>query len=150
MPAISSTASLVGQGMLGTRNHRHAGVDRRPAGGRLAAHQRDRVRRRTDERQAGVTAGGRELGVLGQKAVAGMDRVGAARPRRVDDPIDAEVAVRGGIAADRDGLVRHADVASGAITGGIHGDGGEAEIAAGAEDAHGNLAAIGDQNLAQG
>ena len=45
----------------------------------LAAHQRDRLGRRADERQAGVAARARERGVLGEEPVAGMDGVGAGR-----------------------------------------------------------------------
>ena len=49
----------------------------------LRAHGGDRLGRRADPGQPGVDHGLREGGVLGQEAVAGMDRVGAgARARR--------------------------------------------------------------------
>jgi hypothetical protein len=41
-------------------------------------------------------------------------------------------------------------VARRAIARGVDGNGGKAKIAARAEDADGDLAAVGDQNLAQG
>ena len=40
--------------LLGAGHDRHAGADRRVARRGLAAHQRDGVRRRADEGQAGV------------------------------------------------------------------------------------------------
>ena len=43
------------------------------------------VGRRADEDEAGVRAGGGERRVLGEEAVAGVDRVGAAAAGRVDD-----------------------------------------------------------------
>ena len=45
----------------------------------------DRFSRRTDEQQAGVGAALGELGVLGEEAVARMDRVGADPPRGRED-----------------------------------------------------------------
>ena len=50
----------------------------------LAAHAADRVGRRADEDEPGVGAGLREVGVLGEEAVAGMDGVGAGAARDVD------------------------------------------------------------------
>ncbi len=54
--------------------------------------------------------GGGEAGVLREKTVAGMDRVGAARGGRVEELVDREIALarRGG--ADRDRLVGEPDV----------------------------------------
>jgi hypothetical protein len=51
-----------------------------------------------------VFAGLAELRVLGKKAVAGMNRVGAGAPRSIDDALDVEVSAR--IVAQRDGFVR--------------------------------------------
>ena len=55
----------------------------------------DRLGRRADEDQPGIGAGLREVGALGQEAVAGMHRVGAGAPGGVEDAPDVEVAVGG-------------------------------------------------------
>ena len=62
-------------------HHRHARRLHQRLGRGLRAHQPDRVGRRTDEDDAGRRAGRGEIGVLRQKAVAGMDRLGARRAR---------------------------------------------------------------------
>ena len=46
----------------------------------LRAHRFDRLRRRADAGDPGLGAGAGELGVLGEEAVAGMDRLGARPP----------------------------------------------------------------------
>ena len=56
----------------------------RPSGGDLVAHLLDHRRRGADEREAALFAGLRETGVLGQKAVPRMDRVGPRDLRRGD------------------------------------------------------------------
>ena len=64
--------------------HRHAGLGHQPLGGVLQAHGADRGRRRADPDQAGGDHRLGEVGVLGEEAVARMDRLGAglAAPRR--------------------------------------------------------------------
>src|ERR1035437_6692999 len=66
-----------------------------------------------------------------------------------EDAVDAEVAFGGGAGADVGGLVGHADVEGGAVGVGKDGDAGDAHLAEGADDADGDLAAIGDQDLAE-
>src|SRR5262245_15214192 len=46
--------------LFGSRDYGHARIHRRRPRRRLAAHELDGLRRRSDERQAGVTAGGGE------------------------------------------------------------------------------------------
>jgi len=75
-------ARLVERGRaVGAGERRHAAADRVGARGRLVAEQRERARRRPHEGQARVGAGLREVGALGQEAVAGVHRVAAARVR---------------------------------------------------------------------
>ena len=66
------------------RSRGSTGTPARPraAGRGLVAHGRDGVRRRADPGEAGVDDRSREVGVLGEEAVAGMDRVGAGPRRR--------------------------------------------------------------------
>ena len=127
----------------------HAGRARGRARGGLAAHQFDRLGGGADERQAGARARGGELGVLGQEPVAGMDRVGARRARRVDQRVGAQVALARGAGADRHGLIGHAHVTGAAIALGEDRHRRQAQVAAGADDPHRDLAAVGDQDLLQ-
>ena len=64
---------------------RHAGAFHQRLGGGLGAHGAHRRRRRADEDDARRGAGFGEGGVLREEAVAGMDRLGAARARGGDD-----------------------------------------------------------------
>ena len=78
-----------------------------------------------------------------------MDGVGAVAAGGVEDAVDAEVAFGGGAGADVGGFIGHADVERGAVGVGEDGDAGDAHFAEGADDADGDLAAIGDQDLAE-
>jgi len=61
----------------------------------------------TDERDARPLAGCGEVGVLGEEAVAGVDRVGPGLERGVNDAIDVEVRADGmSDLTDLVGLVR--------------------------------------------
>ena len=74
-----------------------------------------------------------------------MDGVGARLLGRVEDLVDVEVALARRRRPDGIGLVGGAHVQRGAIGVGVDGDGGDAELAAGAHHAHGDLAAVRDQ-----
>src|SRR6266404_8568446 len=90
-----------------------------------------------------------ERGVLGEEAVAGMDRIGAARACGGEDVVDDEVALRRRRRADRVRVVGDQHVQGRAVGLGVDGDTLDAELAAGARDADRDLAAIGDQHAAQ-
>ena len=83
-------ADLVGAGeqlvdvarRRGRLEHRHARGDRVLLRRDLVAGHLEHLGRRADERDARVGGGLREVGVLGEEAVAGVDRVGAATPSR--------------------------------------------------------------------
>ena len=84
-------------GLIGrhvARNDRHAGALRDLARGDLRSHALDHVRGRADEDDARLLAGARERGVLGEEAVAGMDRVAPRLAGRGEDRLDGEVARR--------------------------------------------------------
>ena len=118
-------------------------------GGVLEAHGADRLGRGADEDQPRRLDRIHELGVLGQEAVARVDRLGAGRQRRLDDRIAAQVAVLGRRAADVDRLVGQRHVARAAVGVGIDGHGRHPHPAAAVHDAAGDLAAVGDQDLAE-
>ena len=88
----------------------------------------------------------REGGVLGEEAVAGVDGVGAGRARGVDEQVGAQVGVGRRGAGQPDGAVGLARVRRVGVGVGVDGDGADAEVAAGAEDPAGDLAAVGDQD----
>ena len=102
---------------------------------------------RSDEGQAGGFADFGEVGVFGKETVAGMNGVGVGDFGGADDGRNVEVAARAFRRADADGFVGEAGVEAVAVGFGIYGDRADAEILAGANDAQGDFAAVGDQNL---
>ena len=72
----------------------------RVLGAHLVAHQADGLGARADEDEAALLDALGEIGVLGEKAVAGMDRLGVGHFRRADDRRDVEVARAGRRRAD--------------------------------------------------
>jgi hypothetical protein len=132
------------------RHHRHARLDRQAPGGGLLAHERDGLAPGADEGEAGLLAGAGEVGVLGQEAVARVHGVGARAGGRLQDAVDPQVRLARRRGADRVGLVGAPDVEGRAVRVRVDGDGGDAEVAAGADHAHGDLAAVRDQDLAEG
>ena len=91
-------------------HHRHARASHQRTGADLGAHPLDRLRGRTDENQSGGGAGRRKRGILGEKSVAGMDRVGAGAAGGVDHRGDVEIALRRGRRTDPDRHVGGANV----------------------------------------
>src|ERR1019366_5885782 len=138
-----------GDGVVGARDDGRAGGDGGAAGGGLGAPGADGGGGGSDEGDAGGLAGGGEIGVLAEEAVAGVYGVGAVAAGGVEDAVDAEVAFGRGAGADVGGLVGHADVEGGAVGVGEDSDAGDAHFAQRAYDADGDLAAIGDQDLAE-
>ena len=137
-------------GELGGPGHdRRAAALRRPAARHLVAHLLDRRRRRSDERHAEVGDRPGEVGVLGEEPVAGMHAVGTAAGDDVEDRRGVEVALGRRLAAEGVGLVGEPHVQGVAIELGVHGHRADAELASGAHDAHGDLAAVGDEDLLQ-
>ena len=85
--------------------NRHARLLHHAARARLVAHQADDLRVGADELDVARLADFREVGALGQEAVAGMDRVGAGDFGGADDRRHVEVAVGAARRADADVLV---------------------------------------------
>src|SRR5579871_1361926 len=76
-----------------------------------------------------------------------MDGVRAGDVGGADDVGRVEIAVFGGRRADADRLIRPVDMQGIGIGGRVDGDGLDAQLFARADDADGDLAAIGNQNL---
>ena len=140
---------IFGQRAFGTGHARHARLRHRVARADLVAHQPDRFGLRADEHEARTLDLLREVGVLGQEAVAGMDRLRVRHFRRGDDRGNVQVALRRRRRADADGFIGERDVLGVAVGLRMHDDRLDAELAARALDAQRDFAAIGDQDLVE-
>ena len=78
-----------------------------------------------------------------------MNRVRAAVVRDLDDPLELEVGLGGRRAADVMRLVRVAHVDRVAVGVGVHGRRRDAELAARAHHADGDLAAVRDEDFVE-
>ena len=76
-----------------------------------------------------------------------MDGLGPALADGVEDGVGVQVALGRRLAAQRVGLVGQADVQGVAVEVGEDGDGADAQLAAGPDDPHRDLAAVRDQDL---
>ncbi len=147
--------------LVGEREHllgRLDGVERAGGEGRadllgdvtrrdLVAERADRVRRRTDPDEARVDDRLREVGVLGEESVAGVDGVRSRAPRDGEELRGDEVRLGARRAFERVGLVGELDVPGVAVLVGVDGDRRDAGVARGADDADRDFAAVGDEHL---
>ncbi len=115
----------------------------------LVAHRLDGARVRADEDDALSGERVREGGAFGEEAVARMHRLGAGLLAGGDDLVDQQVGLRGRRRADGDRLVGHLDVQGVLVGLRIDRDRFHAHLARGLDDAAGDLAAVGDENLAE-
>src|SRR5699024_282862 len=114
-------------------------------GGDLVAHGPDGVRVGAEEDDAGGLAGRGELRVLRQESVAGVDGLRSGRLGGGDDLVDAQIRFGGGGRAQVHGGIGGLDVGGVGIGVGVDGDGSDPEPTAGADDAQGDLSAVGDE-----
>ena len=141
----------VRDGPVGARHERGADAPGELAGRHLVAQHPDGLRRRPDPGQAGVEDGLGEVGVLGEEAVAGVDGVGAAAAGDVEQPGDVEVGLRrrwrrAGCTPRR----RAARAARRRRGRRRRRPRRRPGVGAGVDDAEGDLAAVGDEDLAHG
>ncbi|BCO77363.1 hypothetical protein MINTM009_11450 [Mycobacterium intracellulare] len=87
--------------------------------------------------------GGREIGVLREEPVAGVDRVGTGGAGRGDDGLGVEIVV--GLGQPHPG-VGLGDVRRAGVRVGVDGDGAQAQPAARGEHPARDLATVGNQN----
>jgi hypothetical protein len=134
---------------LGRAGHQGgARAPREVSGGHLVAEVADRLRWRADPGQTAVDDRGGEIRVLREKPITRVYGVRAGPFRHVEQLVDAQVRVGGGVAAQRVRLVGEGDVRGVAVGVGVDGDAAEAGVPAGADDPDGDLAAVGDEHLA--
>ena len=120
-----------------------------PLGGRLVAHDVDGSRCRADKHDTRLGAGTGERGVLRQEAVARVNRLGAGLASRLENLVRVQVGLLDRRRADQDRLVRHQHVGRFGVRLGVDGDGAIALLLGGADDPHGNLAAVGHQDAVE-
>src|SRR5665213_1130154 len=115
----------------------------------FVTHEADGFRLRSDEGEAAFFHALGEVGILGQEAVSGMngDRVGDFRG--ADDGGHVQVAQRRGRRPDAYRFIGQQHVLETGVGGGVHGHGLDAQLAAGAQNAQGDFAAIGDDDFFQ-
>ncbi len=128
---------------------RHAGGLHRADRFDLVAHQADRVGLGADEDEAGLFDAFGEVGVLGEEAVAGMDRLRVGDFGRGDDLGHVEVAVGGRRGTDAHRFVGHGDVLEVAVDGGMHRDRADAQRVARAQDAQRDFTTVGNDDFIQ-
>jgi len=104
---------------------------------------------RPDKGDPGRRAGRGEFGILRQKAVSRMDRIGPAVTRCIEDRIDVQITVLCWWRPDWPSLVREVDMQCRAIGFRVDRDYGDPEPSGGADHPTGDFAAVGDQDLAE-
>ena len=123
-------------------NHRHPGLLHQPLRGILQPHRGHCLGRRADEDQPGRLHGSREVGILAEKPVSGMDRLRPLGQRRLDHRVDAQVAVGGRRGADAHRRVGHQRVPGGGVGVGVDRHGGDAHPPGGLNHPAGDLAPV--------
>src|ERR1019366_1123915 len=135
--------------VIGAGHDGGAGGDGGPAGGGLRSHHADGMGRGADENDAGLFAGGSEIGIFAEESVARMNGLGAVFAGGVEDAVHAEIAIARERWADVFGLIGHAHVLGGAVGIGVDRHRSDAHLAQGAYHANGDLAAVGNQDLGE-
>ena len=138
---------LIGTGVTG--HDRHAGGLHQILSAGFGAHLAHRFGARTDERQTGLLHGLGKVGVLRQKAIARVNRLRAATQCDIQNYIATQIRLGRRITANRIGFVGLQHMLRHGVGCGVHRHRSNAQTLSGANDAAGDFAAIGDQNLGQ-
>ena len=94
-------------------------------------------------------AGLGEIRVLGEEAVAGVNGVGMGASSDVEYQIAAQIRFGGRREAEAVRFIGLEHVGSGAVGVGVDGDGGNAQLVAGAQDAEGDFAPVSNKDFAE-
>ena len=136
-------------GLVPAGNGVHLRIQRQLLRGDLVAHRGDRSVFRADEDDAFFFATFGELGVLRQEAIAWMHGLRAGLLAGLDDAVGQQIALAAGRGADVHRLVGQLHMARVAVGVGIHRHRRDAHLLRGLDDAAGDLAAVGDQDLVE-
>ena len=128
------------------RHHRHAGFLHATTTLDLVAHRFDGLGGRPDPHQTCFAHSARKVGVLGQEAVARVNRLRARLLGCVQDLVDAQVALTRQIAAQRHSHMGHARVQRLLVPVRAHSHSLNAHLSRRTDDAQGDLATVGDQD----
>ena len=142
--AADGIGSIGDDRLEGPGQDRDAGCGHRPSGRDLVAERGDGRARRTDEDDPGLLDRTGERGSLGEEAVAGMDRGCPCCDRGVDDRVRPEVRLARRSGAETNGPIGSPDVGGVDVGVAVDGHRFDAELAAGPEDANGDLAPVRD------
>ena len=115
--------------------------------GDLVAHRADRSMLRPDEDDPRLLDAPRELGVLGQESVSRMHGLGAGLAAGLDDAILHQIGLARGRRADQHRLVGELDMPGVLVGLRVHGHGLDAHASRRLDDATGDLATVGDEDL---
>ncbi|MNR27163.1 hypothetical protein D3C85_1444230 [compost metagenome] len=111
------------------------------------AHAPDRLRAGPDENGARREDGFGEIGVLREKAITGMDRIGPRGFQGCEQCFDVQVTFVGAGGTEQVHLVGHARSLGVEVRFAARGNGGDTQCFGGADNPHGNLATVGDQQF---
>ncbi len=131
------------------RRQRHARLGHQRLRGGLAAHRADGGSRRADEDDAGGRAGFGEILVLRQETVARVHGLRAGGLGRIEDPVCHQVGLARRRRADQHRFVGQAHVARVGVGLGVHRHRADAHAPRRLDDAAGDLAPIGNEDLAK-
>ena len=126
------------------RRDRHAGFLHRGLGGVLQRHHAHGAFRRADEDDPDLFQRLGEIGILGKKAIAGVNGIGAGALGRCDDGIHVEI---GAVPRQRHSLAGFAHERRVRVGSRMDGNRGNAHPVRCADDAAGDFPAIGDQDF---
>ena len=140
---------VIRQGAVGARHGGDTGLLHGVLGGHLVAHQANHVGGGADEGESGLLHLLGEVGVLGEKAVAGVDGGGAGDFRGTDDGRDVQVGLGRGGRADAHRFVGEGQMHQFAVGGGMNRHRLDAQLLAGTHHAQGDFPAVGDQDFFQ-
>jgi hypothetical protein len=128
---------------------RHPRIHRRAPGGGLVAHALDHLGLGPNPHESCVDDRTREVGVLGQEPVAGVDGIGARAGGCIEDRRHLQVGLRGWTGPDVVGLAREARVQRIGIEVRVHGHRLDVEVVTGPHHTNRDLAAVGHEQLGE-
>ena len=135
-------------GRVGSGQHGHADRSGQAPRRRFVAEHFKKFRRRPDEGDAGLQARAREGRIFGEESVAGMNRVHIFFERQRNDAVDVQIRFDRAFArADQIRFIGFKAMQAEPVFLRINRDRAQAEFVCGAQDADGDLTAIGCQDF---